>query len=337
MLEKKFYDSNVKYTVLLIALTLLAVIGSLLIGSSGVGWVEFIQMLLSEDYDTTTRLIFLEIRLPRTILGLTVGITLGLSGAILQGFLHNPLAEPGLIGVSAMASLAAVITIYTGLSGLFVLALPLGSIIGSLFAVLLVQLLIGRYSGTLQLIIAGVAVTSFATAMTALVLNLADNHFVSLEIMFWLMGSLANRSFDHVWLSLPFMLTGWSLLLLQGRALDALTLGEEVAHSMGFNLPIIRTLIIVGVALSVGSATAVSGAIGFVGLVVPHLLRSKVGHKPSALLVVSGLGGACLVLIADIIVRILSTETELKLGVITALIGAPFFLFLLIKTEKGLP
>ncbi|NOQ16924.1 MAG: iron chelate uptake ABC transporter family permease subunit [Methyloprofundus sp.] len=321
---------------LLLLTTALAFLASVLIGSSHVGWSELITALKGEA-DPTTRLILLEIRLPRAILGLMIGITLGLGGAVLQGFLRNPLAEPGLIGVSSAASLGAVATIYSGLSSLFALALPLGGITGALLAVLLIQLLAGKNSSTLRLILAGVAVTSFASALTSLALNLASNPFVALEIMFWLMGSLADRSFEHVWLSAPFMLLGWCLLFRQAKALDALTLGEEAAHSLGFNLDRIRTLIVIGIALSVGAATAVSGAIGFIGLVVPHLLRRWVAHKPSTLLLASGLGGACLTLLADIAVRVLSTGTELKLGVVTALIGAPFFLILIMKTQKDLP
>jgi len=320
----------------LILLTIVAFFGSLLLGSSSISPQELITAMMGEGKPTVS-LILYEIRLPRAILGMMIGITLGIGGAALQGFLRNPLAEPGLIGVSAAASFGAVITIFTGLSGLFALALPLGGIAGALLAVFLIQLLAGRNSSTLRLILAGVAVSSFAAALTSLTLNLASNPFMALEIMFWLMGSIANRSFEHVYLSAPFMLIGWTLLLMQAKALDALTLGEEAAQSLGFNLNRLSTLIILGIALSVGAATAVSGAIGFIGLVVPHLLRRWVGHKPSTLLLASGLGGACLTLIADIAVRVLSTGTELKLGVLTALIGAPFFLLLIMKTQKDLP
>jgi iron complex transport system permease protein len=335
---RETFENNATKTFLfgfLILLTFITFLGSLLVGDASIGFYELIAVLMNEG-QPTNRLILYEIRLPRAILGMMIGATLGLGGAALQGYLRNPLAEPGLIGVSAAASLGAVITIYSGLSGLFALALPLGGIAGALLAVFLIQLLAGKNSSTLRLILAGIAVSSFASALTSLALNLAPNPFVALEIMFWLMGSIANRSFEHVYLSVPFMLIGWSLLLMQGKALDALTLGEEAAHSLGFNLHQISTLIIIGIALSVGAATAVSGAIGFVGLVVPHLLRRWVGHKPSALLLASGLGGACLTLMADIAVRVLSTGIELKLGVLTALIGAPFFLMLIIKTQKDL-
>jgi len=310
-------------------------IGSLLVGPSAVGWQAWWQWLNdASQLPVDVRLILLEIRLPRALLGLMVGMTLGLSGAALQGYLRNPLAEPGLIGVSSAASLGAVITIYTGIASSFALALPLGGIAGGLLSVISLLLLAGKTVSVLRLILAGIAITSFASALTSLALNMAPNPFVALEIMFWLMGSLADRSFEHVGLSLPFMALGWTLLLLMGRSLDALTLGEEAAQTMGVNLSRLRLLTVVGVALSVGAATAVSGAIGFVGLIVPHLLRRWVGFQPGRLLWASALGGASLVLLADIAVRLLSSTTELKLGVLTAMIGAPFFLMLIFKTER---
>ncbi|MCH8918408.1 MAG: iron ABC transporter permease, partial [Proteobacteria bacterium] len=284
----------------------------------------------------TAALIIREVRLPRAVLGLMIGATLGLAGAALQGFLRNPLAEPGLIGVSASAALGAVLTFYTGLAALFSLALPLGGMAGACVAVVIVQALAGRTGSSLTLILAGIAVTSFAAALTSLALNLAPNPFAALEIVFWLMGSLADRSFDHVWLSAPFMIAGWVLLITLGRALDALTLGEDAAHTLGFDLRGVRHRLVFGTALSVGAATSVAGAIGFVGLVVPHLLRPLVGHRPGALLPASALGGATLTLIADVAVRLLSPGRELKLGVLTALVGGPFFLWLIVAYRRRL-
>lgn len=313
----------------------LAFLASLLIGPAAIGLGDTIDALFRGDVGTTS-LILREVRLPRAILGLLIGATLGLAGAALQGFLRNPLAEPGLIGVSASASFGAVLVFYSGLSGLFALALPLGGMAGACLGVLVVQSLAGRDGSPLTLILAGVAVTSFAAALTSLALNLAPNPFAALEIMFWLMGSLADRSFEHVWLSAPFMVMGWLLLATLGRPLDALTLGEDAAHTLGFNLRAVRHRLIFGTALCVGAATSVAGAIGFVGLVVPHILRPLVGHRPSALLPASALGGALLILCADISVRLLSPGKELKLGVLTALVGAPFFLYLVMRMRRRL-
>lgn len=308
---------------------------SLLVGPAAIGLAEMLDALLAGDVETTA-LIVREVRLPRALLGLLIGATLGLSGAALQGFLRNPLAEPGLIGVSASASFGAVLMFYTGLSGLFALALPLGGMVGACVGVVLIQALAGRGGSPFTLILAGIAVTSFAAALTSLTLNLAPNPFAALEIMFWLMGSLADRSFEHVWLSAPFMVAGWLLLATLGRPLDALTLGEDAAQTLGFDLRRVRHRLVFGTALCVGAATSVAGAIGFVGLVVPHLLRPLVGHKPSALLPASALGGAVLVLVADVAVRLLSPGRELKLGVLTALVGAPFFLFLVMRLRRQL-
>ena len=320
---------------LLAVCVVLAFGASLLVGPAAIGLRETVDALLAGDVEATA-LIVREVRLPRAFLGLLIGATLGLSGAALQGFLRNPLAEPGLVGVSASAAFGAVLMFYTGLSGLFALALPLGGMAGACLGVLLVQALAGRGGSPLTLILAGIAVTSFASALTALALNLAPNPFAALEIMFWLMGSLADRSFEHVWLSAPFMLGGWLLLATLGRPLDALTLGEDAARSLGYDLRRVRHLLVFGTALSVGAATSVSGAIGFVGLVVPHILRPLVGHRPSALLPASALGGALLILLADVAVRLLTPGRELKLGVLTALVGAPFFLLLILRLRRQL-
>lgn len=281
------------------------------------------------------RLILVEVRLPRALLALTIGATLGLAGAALQGFLRNPLAEPGLIGASAAAAFGAVLVFYSGLAATFAWALPLGGVAGALLAVAAVWAIAGRDGDGLTLILAGVAVSSFAGAMTALALNFAPNPFAASEIMFWLMGSLADRSFQHVWLAAPFMLVGWGLLFSVARALDALTLGEAAAATLGFDIASVARRVVLGAALSVGAATAVAGAIGFVGLVAPHLLRPLVGHRPSALLPAAALGGAGLTLAADIAARLTAPAEELKLGVLTALIGAPFFLYLIHAIRRG--
>ncbi|KQP69957.1 ABC transporter permease [Methylobacterium sp. Leaf111] len=283
---------------------------------------------------TLPALVLWELRLPRALLGGLVGFSLGVTGAAMQGYLRNPLADPGILGISSAAALGAVIVFYSGFAASLSLALPLGGIAGAALAALALNLLAARGSSTLGLILAGVALSSLAGAMTALALNLSPNPYAALEIVFWLMGSLADRSMDHVWLCLPLMAVGWSLMLSTARALDALTLGEETAASLGFNLVSVRLRLVTGAALAVGSGVAVSGAIGFVGLVVPHLVRPLVGARPGASLWPSGLAGAALVLAADLGVRLLATRPELKLGVVTALVGAPFLIVLLLR-EKG--
>ncbi|MDR7222821.1 iron ABC transporter permease [Aminobacter aminovorans] len=327
-----------RYRLVLAVLAILATVLfllSLTVGPAGLGFADSISALFS-DKAGAIELIMREIRLPRALLGLMVGATLGLSGAALQGYLRNPLAEPGLIGVSASASLGAVIAIYSGLTIVLPLALPLSALAAAVLAVVVVQSLAGLRGSTLTIILAGVAVSSFAGAMTSLALNLSPNPFAALEIMFWMLGSLTDRSMTHVWLALPFMLVGWAMLVALGRALDALTLGNEIAASMGIDMRRVQLLAVFGTAASVGAATAVSGAIGFVGLVVPHMLRPLVGSRPSRLLPASALGGACMLLAADILVRIIAPGRDLKLGVLTAIVGAPFFLWLVYRTRRKL-
>jgi iron complex transport system permease protein len=265
-----------------------------------------------------------------------VGASLGLSGAALQGYLRNPLAEPGLIGVSGSAALGAVIALQTGFAASFALALPLAALAGALVAVLLILVLAGPRGGSLTLILAGIAISALAGALTSLALNLSPNPFAVSETVFWMLGSLADRSFQHVWISLPFMVLGWLLLASTMRGLDALTLGEDAAASLGIRLDRVRLALVIGTAASVGAATAVAGAIGFVGLVVPHLLRPLVEARPGRLLFASGLGGAALVLAADIAVRLVLPDRDLKLGVLMAIIGAPLFLHLIYKTRRQL-
>lgn len=284
-----------------------------------------------QGHRDTAWTVLMELRLPRALLGVLVGASLGVAGAAMQGLLRNPLAEPGIVGVSGCAALGAVIAFYSGLTAALPMALPVAGIVGALGAVFILYLLAGRAANTLTLILAGVAINAFAGALTALALNLSSSPYAFLEIIFWQMGSLADRSMAHVALCLPLMAVGFVMLLASGRGLDVLTLGEDTAVSLGIDLARLRLQVIVGTALAVGSAVAVSGVIGFVGLVVPHLLRPFVGFQPGRLLGASALGGAVLVLLADVGVRLLPTDNELKLGVVTALIGGPFFLWLIRK------
>ena len=310
-------------------------LASLLVGPAGIAFSDSIAALFSDRRDAIA-LIMQEVRLPRALLGAMIGATLGLSGAVLQGYLRNPLAEPGLIGVSASAALGAVLAIYTGFAAILPLGLPLCALAAAVVGVVVVQALAGLRGSVLTIILAGVAVTSFAGAMTSLVLNLSPNPFAAIEIMFWMLGSLTDRSMTHVWLALPFMAVGWAMLATVGRALNALTLGGDTAASMGVDMRAIQFLVVFGTAACVGAATAVAGAIGFVGLVVPHLLRPLVGAAPSRLLPASALGGACAVLAADVLVRLVTPDRDLKLGVLTAIVGAPFFLWLIWREKRRL-
>ncbi len=316
----------------------------LLIGLSAAALTAFIaQLALGPGSETmfgggeSARLILVEVRLPRALLALAIGAALGMAGAALQGYLRNPLAEPGIIGVSAAAAFGAVVVFYFGLAAAWPLALPLGGLLGAGAGVLLVHALAGRGGSTATLILAGVAVNALGGALTALALSLAPSPFATLEIIHWMLGGLTDRSMTHVWLALPFIAVGLVLMSTLGRGLEALALGEDAAASLGIDLTRLRLMLVAGTALAVGAATAVAGVIGFVGLVVPHLLRPMVGHRPGLLLGVSALGGAALTLAADLVARLLLTGREINLGVLTALIGAPFFLALVLRSRRAEP
>lgn len=316
----------------LLAVLLLAAAGvSLWVGrSSGGPTFGFGTPLIAET-------ILFELRLPRTVLGLLVGGSLGLCGAALQGLLRNPLAEPGIIGTSSGAALGAVSVFYFGFATQQSLLLPLGAVFGAMVALGLLYMLGGRRGELLNVILAGIAINAFAAALTSLALNFAPSPYAALEILFWLLGSLTDRSLPQIWVAMPLMIPGWLLVISAARGLDALTLGEETARSLGFEPRRTQWLVISGTALAVGAGVAVTGVVGFVGLVVPHLLRPWVGYHPSRLLLPSFLAGGALTLLADIAIRLMPPGPELKLGVVTALLGAPFFLHLILRLRSGTP
>lgn len=283
-----------------------------------------------------TRLIFWELRIPRLLLALLVGAALGLAGAVLQGLTRNPLAEPGLLGVSSGAALGAVIAIYSGLGTLWALAVPVLGLAGALLATAL-TLALGAGGGVLSLILAGAAVSGLLLAGTALVLNLAPNPYAAYEISHWMMGSLADRGWQQLQLAAPFVLAGLAVLATTGRALDALSLGEQQAMSLGVDLRGLRRRVLIGTALAVGAATSVTGTIGFIGLLAPHLVRGAVGHEPRRTLLPAALAGALLLLTADIATRLLPLAQELKLGVLTGLVGSPFFIWLVWRQSRQAP
>lgn len=320
--------------IILSVLVAVLFVASLALGPAAAPVGRSLAALFVDDQGPLS-MVMREIRLPRAVLGLMIGVSLGMAGAGMQGYLRNPLADPGLIGVSGSAALGAVIAIHTGLSAAFVLGLPLMALAGALAGVFLVMLLAGPGGGSQTLILAGIAISSLSAALSSLVLNLSPNPFAANEIVFWMMGSLADRSMTHVWLALPLMAVGWALLASLPRGLDALTLGEDAAEALGINLTRLRLKLVIGTAACVGAATAVAGAIGFVGLVVPHILRPYVASRPGSLVWASALGGAAMVLAADIVVRLILPTQDLKLGVLTAIVGAPLFLHLIYKTRRA--
>ena len=322
-------------TAALVVLVTLLALGSLGTGPVKLSPLTVLDALFGGGSDVQ-QIIVREIRLPRAILGLAIGAILGLSGAALQGLLRNPLASPSLFGAPQSAAFGAVLMISLGWADVRSWALPVAGITMAFVSVFVLLSIAGRSAGLLLLILAGLAISSLAGAATALVMNLSANPFAALEIAFWLLGSLEDRSFRHVQLALPFIAAGAILLMSQRSAFRALSLGEETAQSLGVDVGRLRLLVIIGVALGVGGAVAVTGTIGFIGLIAPHLMRPLIGHDPGRLLIPSALTGSALLLAADIAVRIIPSTTDIKVGVLTSIIGVPFFLYLIVRERRAL-
>ncbi|MDA9918311.1 iron ABC transporter permease [Erythrobacter sp.] len=289
-------------------------------------------------------IILMELRLPRAVLAIVIGAGLGAAGAAMQGYLRNPLADPGLFGIAPMAALGAVASFWFGSLLPPLLAawsLPAFALAGAAFAMALLALIAGRTSsgaggGIALFTLAGLMIASLAGALTALAITTAPNAFAMSQIVLWLNGALTDRSWQEVWIAAPLVAVGIAVLSLAARSLDALTLGEDAARSMGVDPKRLLALLVVGVGLTVGAGVAVAGIIGFVGLIVPHLVRPFTDRLPSSLILPSALAGACLVLAADSAVRVLPLVTELRLGIALSLIGAPFFMWLLLRMRRGL-
>ncbi|GGN52751.1 ABC transporter permease [Novosphingobium indicum] len=280
--------------------------------------------------------ILMQLRLPRAVLALVLGAGLGAAGAAMQGFLRNPLADPGLFGIAPGAALGAVLSFWTGYAASAYL-LPVFALVGAGGAMALLALIAGREGGVALFTLAGLMISSLAGALMSLAISLSPTPFAMSEIVTWLMGTLADRSWREVWIATPFTLAGIGVLVLAGRSLDALTLGEAAARSLGVDPRRLQALMIAGIGLTVGAGVAVAGIIGFVGLVVPHLVRPLTDRRPSSLIIPSALAGALLLLVADCLCRILPLAGgELRLGIALSLLGAPFFLHLLLKMRRGL-
>ena len=314
---------------LLVALIALLIIASLLIGPA--------HLSVSQAFDGLIRgagvegIVIRDIRLPRLLLSLFVGAMLGMSGAAMQGLLRNPLAEPSVFGAPQAAAFGAVCVLYSGLADAHSFILPVAAIAGAFISVGLILLVAGRNAGLLTLLLTGLAVASLAGAATSLALNLSPNPFAVAEIVFWLMGSFEDRSMQHVLLALPFIIVALVVLAGCGRGYRAMTLGDDTALTLGVNVRRIQLVTVAAVALGVGAGVAVSGAIGFVGLAAPHLMRSMIGSDPQRLLLPSALSGAALLTAADILVRLVPASTEIKVGVLTAMLGVPLFLWLVLS------
>ena len=315
---------------LLVAGIIVALVAACLLGSVSLPPSRMAAALIGQG-ETGDMLVVWQVRLPRALAALAAGVALGISGAALQGLLRNPLAEPGVLGVSAMSALFATVALFYGLAATVPFALPLAAIAGALSATAIIAWAAPRTSSVVTLILVGVGISSFSGAIMSLLMNLAPNPFTLADMVTWMMGSVANRSLEDLALSGPFMAAGVAVLIAARRGLAALALGEEAAAGIGLNVARQRLLVVLGAGLATGSAVALAGAIGFVGIVAPHLVRPWVGHDPARALIPSALLAGLILVLADIAVRVFPGDTELKLGVVAALIGAPVFVMIAIR------
>lgn len=319
---------------LLIIASLISLFAACLLGTAPMSLSQVMGAIFGQG-PVGDQLVIWQIRLPRALAAFLVGTALGASGAALQGLLRNPLAEPGILGVSASASLTATFAIYYGLTAISAWAMPIAAIIGALAATFIIALAAIKTRSVVTLILVGVGLSSFAGAAMSLLLNFAPNPFFLADMINWTLGSVANRSFADIAFALPFLTLGLAVLFISRRGLSALTLGEEAASGLGVNLRRQRLLIVLGAGLATGASVALAGAIGFVGIVAPHVIRPFVRHDPARAILPSALLAGVFLVIADIGVRILPTQTELKLGVVAALIGAPAFIWIAMQ-RRGL-
>ncbi|WP_300393422.1 iron ABC transporter permease [Henriciella sp.] len=314
----------------LAAASLMALFAACLLGSTPMPAGRVLAALFG-GADAADQLVVWQIRLPRALAAFVAGAALGISGASLQGLLRNPLAEPGVLGVSASASLFATVSLYYGVAALSPWVLPIAAILGALVATALIALAAIRTRSVVTLILIGVGISSFAGAAMSLLMNLAPTPFTLSDMINWMLGSVANRSFREIGFAAPFLMAGAAILLASRRGLSALTLGEEAASGVGLNLRNQRILTVLGAGLATGGSVALAGAIGFVGIVAPHIIRPFVNHDPARSLIPSALLAGLILVLADIGVRLLPTTNELKLGVVAALIGAPAFVWIAMR------
>lgn len=316
---------------LLAAALAAAFLASLAFGELRLSPMQVLDALAGRG-DPLTRTILWDFRLPRTLVGLAAGAALAASGTVMQAFFRNPLADPGLLGVSSGGALGAVAVLALGpslgMAAASIWTLPVASVAGAFAATGAVILLAERGASTERLLLSGVALSALLGAGTSFLLTLSAGHFeVNAQILFWLMGGLENRSWEHVWMGVPAIALGCALLLPLGRGLNLLSLGEQGAQSLGVDVRRLRRRLIVLATVLTALATAIGGIIGFVGLVVPHVLRLLLGPDHRRLLPAAMAGGAAFLLACDLVTRLF--PIGLRLGVVTAVVGGPFFLWLL--------
>lgn len=301
---------------------LLAMLLHTMIGAAGFG----IRVL-----GDNAGLIFFDLRLPRIFLALLNGLALGIAGAVLQILFRNPLAEPGITGVASGSALAVVTVLYSGAILPTLWALPAIGMLGGLFSLVALWLIASGNTSGFRLILAGVAVASLAGALVALVLNLAPNPFAYLEWSLWLLGSVANRGWEQVYLMLPSLAGGIALLFTQRRFINAHIFDASTLATLGFRQRVSMWWALLAVTLLISASVVTAGVIGFIGLLAPHAVRLLGEQRPLPLVVMSGLCGGLLLVLIDVLVKVIPTTVELQLGVVAAFLGAPWLIYLLTK------
>jgi len=312
-------------------------LGPVDIGFESIGRVFFSHVGVGVSHGETEGLVLHHLRIPRILTGGAVGLALGTTGAVMQGLFRNPMADPGIIGVSAGGALGGVLAISLGITGNFPLALPLCAFFGALTTSLLVYgigLLGGKFNMA-TLLLAGVAVNSFVGALISAILISMPNNDSLREVLFWLAGGIGGNGWEELQIVFPFIFTGVLTFIVFSRDLNALMLGGDDAQILGVNPTLMRPVFLVSGALVTGAAVAVSGIIAFVGLVVPHIVRLICGPDNRILIPISGIAGAIFVIASDTIARTVIQPAEYRVGIITAFVGAPFFIFLLIRNHKN--
>lgn len=332
----------------LLVLSAIAFLFSITTGASNASVIDVIAGMVSGGAESTLsirdHIVIFDIRLPRAVLGFLIGGGLAVSGAVMQGLFRNPLADPGLIGVSAGSSLGAVTMIVLGggvlapvahFFGIF--SLPIAAFIGGLATTILLYKVATRYGQTsiATMLLAGIALGALALAMTGILIYMADDRQLR-DLTFWSMGSLAGSTWSKVAGAGPIIILSLLPLPFMARGLNALTLGEAAAFHMGISVQRLKNIAIVSVAAAVGSSVAVSGGIGFVGIVVPHILRMVIGPDHRFLLPASALFGGSLLVVADVVARTIVSPAELPIGILTAGVGGPFFLWMLLRQRSRL-
>jgi iron complex transport system permease protein len=327
--------------VLLIAVTIVAIaIGSTPIAPGTVARVLASRLLPFAHIggvDETETIVIWIVRTPRVLVAALVGAALAIAGAQMQGLFQNPMASPDVIATSSGAALGAVLAIALGFAQLSLFWLPLWAFVGALISLVIVYSLTtrGGHTPIAMLLLAGVALNALIGALIAFVVTLRGVRFeVAQEILFWVMGGLDSRLWTHVWICAPCIVVGVVVSLLFARELDLFLAGEETAASLGVDVQRVKRVVLVTAALLTGAAVAVSGVIGFVGLIVPHVVRLLVGPAHRRVIPASGLIGATFLVMADLLARTVRPPQEVALGIITAAVGAPFFLYLLVKQRR---